>query len=573
MTAPFQFPQARALLRATGDFVGAFAGYAGVKGWIAAGLVGSAAILDGAGLVLLIPIIEAVVTRGDHPSRTSAILETIGVHSPLARLAVLLSLFVALSIVRVATLYARDMALARLQTGFVEQQRNGIMRRLAAAPWSRIVGLRHARITSLMTTEVSRVASSAQFLIQGGVAAVMLIVQGALAIALAPLLALATATLVLIGGAIVLLGQGRIRDMGAGLVGANQALMGSAGGFVSGLKAAAAQNAQGDFVREFEVIQADLRERQLAFQRRQASSRRIFAIVSALMGAVVIVTGFAMGVTPAVLITIVLVFARMSAPAQQIQAAAQNFFFALPSFEAIRQFEADLTATLPNGITAIAPPPGAIEVRNIAYLHPGGGGVQAASFTLDAGSFTGISGPSGAGKTTLVDLLITLLEPQAGEILVGGMRLDAAHAAGWRETLAYVPQEGFLFHDTVRRNLSWGSTTVEDDALWRALALAGAEPLVRRMPLALDTVVGERGGLLSGGERQRLAIARALLRAPRMLVLDEATNAIDATSEAELLARLAALDPRPTIVMISHRAESMARCDRVITVERGHLIA
>ena len=100
----------------------------------------------------------------------------------------------------------------------------------------------------------------------------------------------------------------------------------------------------------------------------------------------------------------------------------------------------------------------------------------------------------------------------------------------------------------------------------------GPSSLVRRMPLALDTLVGERGGLLSGGERQRLAIARALLRRPRMLVLDEATNAIDATGEAELLARLAALDPRPTIVMISHRAESMARCDRVITVERGQLV-
>lgn len=573
MTAPARFPQASALLRATGDFVGAFARYAGLRGWIAAGLVAGGAVLDGAGLLLLIPIVDAVVSRGNHSSRTTALLETIGVQTPLARLAVLLGLFVLLSIVRVATLYARDMALARLQTGFVENLRNGIMRRLAAAPWNRIVGLRHARVTSLLTTEVNRVASSAQFMIQGTVSMVMLLVQSILAVALAPLLALATGALVLIGGAIVMLGQNRIRDMGAGMVGANQALMGSAGGFVSGLKAAAAQNAQQDFVQEFETIQSDMRARQLGFQRRQASSRRIFAIGSALMGAAVIVTGFATGVTPAVLITIVLIFARMSGPAQQIQAAAQNFFFALPSFEAIGQFEADLVAALPDGAAPIAPPAGAIEARDIAYLHPGGGGVQAVSLTLAPGSFTGISGPSGAGKTTLVDLLITLLEPQSGEIRIGGVPVDAALSAGWRQTLAYVPQEGFLFHDSVRRNLSWGAAEGDDEALWQALALAGAEPLVRRMPLGLDTVVGERGGLLSGGERQRLAIARALLRRPRMLVLDEATNAIDAAGEAELLARLAALDPRPTIVMISHRAESMAQCDRVITVERGRIIA
>jgi len=136
-----------------------------------------------------------------------------------------------------------------------------------------------------------------------------------------------------------------------------------------------------------------------------------------------------------------------------------------------------------------------------------------------------------------------------------------------------VPQDGFLFHDSVRRNLNWGAIEADDDALWRALDFAGAGALVRALPDGLDTVVGERGSLLSGGERQRLAIARALLRRPRLLVLDEATNAIDATSEAALLGRLAALDPRPTIVMISHRAESMACCDQVITIDRGAIAA
>jgi ABC-type multidrug transport system fused ATPase/permease subunit len=560
------------LLRATRAFFGSFARYAGHKGWVAGGLVGLAAILDGAGLLLLIPIIDAVVGSPGKPSRTTALLDAAGAHTPLARLTVMLAMFVALSLVRAVVLYAREMALARLQTGFVENLRNRLMRRLAAAPWHRIVALRHARITSLMTSEVARISGSAQYLIQGSVAVVMLLVQGVLAFALAPLLALATALLVLFGALIALLAQGRIRDLGAGMVGANIALMGSTSGFLGGLKAAAAQNAQGAFVDEFETIQRDVRERGLGFSQRQASSRRIFAIGSALMGATVITIGFATGVPPAVLITIVVIFARMSAPAQTLQVAAQNFFFALPAFEAVQAFEAELEVGESAADIVTAPPAGAIELCAVTYLHAGGGGVKDVSFAIAPGSFTGIAGPSGAGKTTLVDLLITLLVPQSGEIRVGDTPLRDGHATGWRDALAYVPQEGFLFHDSVRRNLTWGTCDLDEATLCRALDFVGAEALVRALPEGLDTIVGERGARLSGGERQRLAIARALLRRPRLLVLDEATNAIDAASEAELLDRLAALDPRPTIVMISHRAETMAHCDTVITIERGTIV-
>jgi ATP-binding cassette subfamily C protein len=289
------------------------------------------------------------------------------------------------------------------------------------------------------------------------------------------------------------------------------------------------------------------------------------------MGAIVVMVGFTASVSPEVLIMIVVIFARMSAPALTIQQSVQNFFFNLPAFQAIRRLETELSGSDGPAPTPIAPPPGAIELQGVSFLHPGGGGLRPASLTIEPGAFIGITGPSGAGKTTLVELLTTLQEPQTGQLLVGGEPLDAARQAGWRESLAYVPQEGFLFNDTVRRNLTWGTASVEEPAIWEALRLAGAEEIVRRLSDGLDSLVGERGIALSGGERQRLAIARGLLRDPRLLVLDEAANAIDAGGEKALLERLAALNPRPTIVMISHRAESLVRCDRVITIELGQL--
>jgi ATP-binding cassette subfamily C protein len=155
-------------------------------------------------------------------------------------------------------------------------------------------------------------------------------------------------------------------------------------------------------------------------------------------------------------------------------------------------------------------------------------------------------------------------------VLIDGEPLEGAALATWRESLSYVAQDPFLFHDTVRRNLLWARPDAQEDELWAAIELAGAGALVRR--LGLDAMVGERGSLVSGGERQRIALARALLRRPSLLVLDEATNAIDQEGEAEILARIGALPDRPTILMIAHRASSLAHCDRLITLEDGQLV-
>jgi len=560
-----------ALWRSASRFCSAFARFAGMRGWLAAALVGVSAVLDGAGLVLLIPIVDAVVSPGAGHLPTRAIFEMLGVHGAMAQLAVLIGIFVAISLVRAIILYTRDMQLGVLQADFAQHERNRIIQSLAAAPWSRIAALSHARVTSLVSVEVNRIGAGAQFMIQGSIAMVVLVVQGTLAFLLAPQLALTITAIFLVGGGAILLAQERVRNLGAGLVDANHRMMGSASGFLGGLKAATAQNAQQGFADEFAATQRSVRNRQLEFLRRQARGRQIFGIGSAVMAAAVVLTGYAAAVPPAVLITLVLIFARMSGPAMQIQQSVQNFFFGLPAFEAIRKLEDELDASAEPAPPPVAPPPGPIELRGASFLHPGGGGLRPADLTIEHGCFVGVTGPSGAGKTTLVELLTTLRDPQTGEMLVGGEPLDNARQAGWRGSLAYVPQEGFLFNDTVRRNLTWGTSDIEDARLWDALRLAGAEGIVARLPEGLESMVGERGIALSGGERQRLAIARALLRNPRLLVLDEAANAIDAAGEAALLERLAALDPRPTIVMISHRAESLIRCDRVITVERGQL--
>jgi ATP-binding cassette subfamily C protein len=227
----------------------------------------------------------------------------------------------------------------------------------------------------------------------------------------------------------------------------------------------------------------------------------------------------------------------------------------------------------------VAPPlaEGAIEFRNVSFRYsPDDGGsangVQAISLTLQSGEIVGITGPSGAGKTTFADLLVGLFPPQQGQIVVASTLLEGAVLTAWRDHISYVSQDPFLFHDTVRRNLSWSNPQSSEDEIWAALALAGADSLIRGMELGLETVVGERGTLLSGGERQRVALARAILRKPRLLVLDEATGAIDVAGERKFLENLRRLWPRPTIVIVAHRVESLALCERVFRFEAGRCV-
>jgi ABC-type multidrug transport system fused ATPase/permease subunit len=210
----------------------------------------------------------------------------------------------------------------------------------------------------------------------------------------------------------------------------------------------------------------------------------------------------------------------------------------------------------------------AIELRNVSYAYPGGLPVlRDVSLTIGRGQSVALAGPSGAGKTTVADLIVGLLQPTSGEVTVDGRRLEG-RAGIWQRQIGYIPQAIYLSDDTVRRNVAFAMPDgeIDDARVWSALALAQLAEFVAALPEGLDARVGERGARLSGGQRQRLGIARALYHGPEVLVMDEATSALDDDTETAVTAAIERLQGAMTIIVIAHRASTVAKCDITLTL-------
>jgi ATP-binding cassette subfamily C protein len=213
-----------------------------------------------------------------------------------------------------------------------------------------------------------------------------------------------------------------------------------------------------------------------------------------------------------------------------------------------------------------------IELAGVSVRFGDGPAVlDRVSLSFPAGSITALTGPSGAGKSTLADLVGGLLSPDAGTLAIDGTLLDPPLRRAWRRQVAYVQQEPVLLAATIRENLAWGAPEASEAAMQAALSAASAD-FVTALPHGLDTPVGDGGRVLSGGERQRLMLARALLRNPALLILDEAASALDSANEAAIAAAIAALRGRITVLIVGHRGALAAIADRTIHLENGRVV-
>ena len=233
-------------------------------------------------------------------------------------------------------------------------------------------------------------------------------------------------------------------------------------------------------------------------------------------------------------------------------------------------------AAPPDAVTLGAVNPGTvrgeIEFRHVTVDYGSGPALHAINLRIAAGTTLAVVGHTGSGKSTLVNLLPRLFDPTSGAVLLDGIDLRRLDPAELRRQIGFVPQETFLFSATIAGNIAFGVEGATPEGIRRAAEMAGLAGDIEGFPLGYETLVGERGITLSGGQKQRTAIARALLREPRILILDDALSAVDTQTEEQILTHLAGVMRGRTVILISHRVSTVRQADAIVVLERGRIV-
>jgi ATP-binding cassette, subfamily C, bacterial CydD len=273
------------------------------------------------------------------------------------------------------------------------------------------------------------------------------------------------------------------------------------------------------------------------------------------------------------LLLILLLAGECFRPAREIHDAMHSAVWGMSKVERafeILQVTPQETSGVAGQLTGAMP---AVSFEDVCFgYRPGRTVLDAVSFAADAGKSLAIVGSSGAGKTTIAALLLRFFDPQAGRISIDGVDIATLEPEAVRRLIAVVPQDTFLFHASIRDNLTLACPGAGDEQLRAALTTAGALAFVDALPDGLGTVVGERGLRLSGGQRQRIAIARALLKDAPILILDEATSNVDVAAESSILAALEPLRRGRTTLLIAHRLSTVQDADQILVLDHGRIV-
>ncbi len=558
-----------------------FFNYAGKRAWLSLGLAILLGLTQGIGLVMILPFLHIIGIAtsngtGGYAQWIFALMQKAGVQPSFSSV---LCIYLAIISTHAVIVRYREILNAKLVQGFTQYLRNKLYAVFCHADWLCFLKTPDADIIYVLTADLSRVGLATQQVFQliGSVIIVVihLIVSMIISIPM-------TLSAIACGGVFLLV----LRPFNRKAARFGTSLRNSMGGMytavsehIGGMKVAKSYNLEKQYKKHFRSVTDDITDQMVRFTKINTATRLSYQVGAAMAICVFLTVGVKIIKMPSLdLIVIVFLFARILPGFSGIQQCAQRIINAMPSFRAVldmeNRFKKAKEPIPPINLTPLTLG-SEIKFNNVSFRYDkrvDTFALKDINLVIPANSMTALAGTSGAGKSTVADLILGLLTPDQGRISIDGTILDDSSLHSWRISVGYVPQETFLFHESIRENLLRACPESTESDMWRCLAMAAADKFVSNLPKGIHTVVGDRGVRLSGGERQRIALARALLRKPSLLLLDEATSSLDIENERHIQQALQQLHGKLTIIVIAHRLSTIQGADHVVVIDGGKVI-
>lgn len=532
-------------------------------------------LTGGVSIVMLVPMLGLLEVSTSAVSALNLLMRPLQGLSPTVQIVIMIGIYFILIVLKAYLGWLLKIRQSEFLEEYALNLRQELYATVSEAKWEQLAAGKQTDTIDLFTAQCSQVSYGISTII----ALLSSVVTAFVSLGIALWLSLPVTVLVLVlGGCFALVFRRLMKESkhyGDEMIRINRAMYSELYSQLRSIKEVRSYGVQKEHARFFGEISRSFKEAKLNYMRQQAFPSALYSIAAAGMIAVIfLICVLAFRMDTARLLVLVYVFTRLWPVFSGFINKVTTIQTTIPAYEKLTgALETLSTETFEQMPMAPLRFDKEINFRNVCFSYQGSeeSVLHNVNFTLKKGSITALMGRSGAGKTTIADLLLGFLQPTSGEILIDGVPLSGDNLSGWRHNLGYIPQEPLILNATVRENLRRFHPDATQSEMEVALKKANIWGVVENLPQGMDTILGDGGIRLSGGERQRIVLARVLLGNPRLIVMDEATSAMDYESEMAVRNAISHLNEQVTVLIIAHRLATVRTAQYGLVLENGKI--